>query len=184
VLRGDCDERGWPAAPDETPTATPDDAMTTSTPTAVPDTTAITAPGGSAGTAPEPAAPATGLPSPALALALPAVHGFTATTGAALLPDGTDLLGRTIDDYIDKLIELYRPVWEQQGDEGRGVRWWVGQLQFVKAVLRYDDGDERIGYCGIAAGDSLHFAQLGQRDFNRALRLRRAVNLRVAHQNG
>lgn len=43
--------------------------------------------------------------------------------------------------------------------------------------------DERLGHHGLTAGDSKHFSLLGQRDFNHALRLRRGINLRVAHQN-
>ena len=92
-------------------------------------------------------------------------------------------LGRTVADYIDELIQLYRPAWEQQGTEGRGLLWWLGQLAFVKVALCYPDGDDRIGYHGIAAGDSQHFTLLGAGDFNRALRLRRTVNLRIVHQN-
>lgn len=89
---------------------------------------------------------------------------------------------RDVATYIDELIMLYRPVWEEQGDEGLGARWWIGQLEFLKAVLRYDPSDDP-DTLGVKAGDPLHFRHLGERHLNRALQLRRTVNLRVVHQN-
>lgn len=101
---------------------------------------------------------------------------------AVALPSATGF-GVDVATYIDELISLYRPVWEQQGHDGLGVRWWIGQLEFIRAVLRYAAGDRELDHPGIEVGDSVHLSLIGERHLNRALQLRRTVNLRVLHQN-
>jgi hypothetical protein len=144
VLRSGCDTRGWPV--DHVPPAgghpadggAPVPAVPSSAPQNRPGTTAVGPAAATEGRSD--AAPTDGASTPAVTAA--------ATEAGRLTPgDMPDLpgaergpLGRDVAGYIDELIELYRPSWEQQGDEGRGVGWWTGQLEFVKAVLRYDDG--------------------------------------------
>jgi integrase len=84
-----------------------------------------------------------------------------------------------IAGYVEKLVVAHRPYWEQTNQD----RWWIDQLRFVQAALRYPPGDPRIARHGVAAGDSIHFRLLGHADLDAALNLRRTTNLRNAHQN-
>lgn len=101
------------------------------------------------------------------------------------LPSGTtagsDLPGRSIADYVDELVAVFRPTWEQ----GRENSWWLGQLETLKACYTYGPDDPRVGQWGIHAGDSKHFWLLNTdgSDFDEALIMRRAMNMSARHRN-
>lgn len=94
---------------------------------------------------------------------------------------GLALPGRSIADFVDELVAVYRPTWEQR----RQDRWWIDQLETFKACYTYGPDDDRVGRWGIRAGDSKHFRLLAPdgSDFDEALMMRRATNLAAAHRN-
>lgn len=176
VLFSAADERGWPieAAPQPAarPPAGPGEAA--------PD--AATTPADSNQPRRDASAPVAG---PAADGVEPEVTADRALVDLGAPPigatAGSDLPGRSVADFVDELVAVYRPTWEQR----RQNRWWIDQLETFKACYTYGPDDPRVGQWGIRAGDSKHFRLLALdgSDFAEALIMRRATNLAAAHRN-